>query len=151
MSDDVRPERSPGQKLLFAILVGALLAVPLFAIYLLVYDRSSQSTQAQASIVQGWGGAQVIAGPVLVIPYTVTSTETVEENGKQLHKTTTSQHQLTLQPQSANIRSDLRTDHRHYSIYDAVVYEAYNVGVSHFVLPDDLDRHGRAQARRAAR
>jgi inner membrane protein len=142
MSDDIRPERSPGQKLLFAILVGALLAVPLFAIYLLVYDRSSQSTQAQASIVQGWGGAQVIAGPVLVIPYTVTSTETVEENGKQLQKTTTSQHQLTLQPQSADIRSDLRTDHRHYSIYDAVVYEAHNVGDSHFVLPDDLDRLG---------
>ena len=146
MNDDVRPERSPGQKLLFAILVGALLAIPLFAIYLLVYDRSSQSTKAQASIVQGWGGAQVIAGPVLVIPYTATSTETVEQNGQQIQKTTTSAHELTLQPQAADIHSDLRPDHRHYSIYDAVVYEAHNVGASRFALPDDLDRLGIARS-----
>ncbi len=141
-TEDARPERPPGQKLLFAILVGALLAVPLFAIYLLVYDRSTQSTQARAAIVQGWGGAQVIAGPVLVIPYTVTSTETVEQDGKQVQKTGTSNHQLTLQPQAAAMHSDLRPDHRHYSIYDAVVYEAHNVGAARFALPDDLDRLG---------
>ena len=145
MSDEDRPERTPGQKLLFAILVGALLAVPLFAIYLLVYDRSSQSTQARASIVEGWGGAQVIAGPVLVIPYTTTSTETVEQNGKQVKKTTTSRHELTLQAQAADIQSDLTTDQRTRSIYDAVVYQAHNVGAARFALPDDLDRLGIAR------
>jgi inner membrane protein len=145
MSDDqdlARPERSPGQKLLFAILVAALLAVPLFAIYLLVYDRSSQSTQAHDSIAQGWGGAQVLSGPVLVIPYAVTSTETVEENGKQVQKTSTTRHQLMLQAQAADLQSDLSPKQRHYSIYDAVVYEAHNVGMSRFALPDDLDRLG---------
>lgn len=142
MSDDVRPERSPGQKLLFAILIGALLAVPLFAVYLLVYDRSSQSTQAHDSIAQGWGGAQVISGPVLVIPYTATSTETVVENGKQIQKTNTARHELTLQPQAADLHSDMSPQQRKYSIYAAVVYEAHNVGTSRFVLPDDLDRLG---------
>jgi len=142
MSDDVRPERSPGQKLLFTILVGALLAIPLFAIYLLVYDRSSQSTKAHESIAQGWGGAQVISGPVLVIPYTATSTETVVENGKQIQKTSTTAHELTVQAQAASLRSDLSPRQRHYSIYDAVVYEAHNVGAARFTLPDDLDRLG---------
>jgi inner membrane protein len=142
MSEDVRLERSPGQKLLFAILVGALLAIPLFAIYLLVYDRSSQSTQARSNIAQGWGGAQVIAGPTLVIPYTATSVETVEENGKQIQKTTTSAHELVLQAQIADLHTDLSPKPRHYSIYDAVVYEAHNVGMARFALPDDLDRLG---------
>ncbi len=142
MNDDVRPERSPGQKLLFAILVGALLAIPLFAIYLLVYDRSTQSTQARDSIAQGWGGAQVISGPVLVIPYTTTSTETVVENGKQSQKTSTIAHELMLQAQSAELRSDLSPRQKHYSIYDAVVYEAHNIGTARFALPDDLDRLG---------
>src|SRR3569833_4795688 len=96
MSDDVRPERSPGQKLLFAILVGALLAVPLFAIYLLVYARSSQSTQAHDSIAQGWGGAQVVSGPVLVNPYTAPSTEKDVEKGKKNKKTSNTRHELPL-------------------------------------------------------
>ncbi|MDH7975104.1 cell envelope integrity protein CreD [Sphingomonas sp. AR_OL41] len=142
INDEVRPERSPGQKLLFAILVGVLLAVPLFAIYLLVYDRSHQSTQAREAIAQGWGGAQVISGPVLVIPYTQTSTETVVENGKQIEKTSTTAHELMLQAQTAELRSALSPKQRHYSIYDAVVYEARNVGTSRFALPDDLDRLG---------
>ncbi len=146
MSDESRPERSPGQKLLFAILIAALLAVPLFAIYLLVYDRSNQSTAAQASIVQGWGGAQVIAGPVLVIPYTATTTETVEQNGQKVAKTSTSWHELKLQAQTSEIRSELAPQQRARSIYRAVVYQAHNVGTASFALPDDLDRLGIARA-----
>ncbi len=62
------PERSPGFKLGMAILVGLLLSIPLFTVWLLVYDRQMQSEQAQASISEGWGGPQLIAGPLLVIP-----------------------------------------------------------------------------------
>ena len=63
------PERSPGFKLGMAILVGLMLSIPLFTVWLLVYDRQLQSEQAQQSIAEGWGGPQLIAGPVLVIPY----------------------------------------------------------------------------------
>lgn len=144
MSDDeiARPERSPGQKMLFAILVAALLAVPLFAVYLLVYDRESQSQVARASIAQGWGGAQVIAGPMLVIPYNVTSKQVVEENDKQVEKTVTTRHELFLAPQSADIRTALDTQAKAYSIYKAVVYQSRNRGMAQFALPADLDRLG---------
>ena len=62
-------DRSPGAKLGLAILIGFLLIVPLFMVWLLVYDRQPQSEIAQASIAEGWGGPQMIAGPLLVIPY----------------------------------------------------------------------------------
>ena len=75
-------ERTPGSKLLIAILVGAALAIPIFCVWLLVYDRQSESQQATASITEGWGGPQAIAGPVLTVPYRTTATETVVENGK---------------------------------------------------------------------
>ena len=39
-------ERTPGFKLLLTILVGAALAIPLFSVWLLVYDRQTQSEQA---------------------------------------------------------------------------------------------------------
>ena len=73
--------RTPGTKLLFAILIAGLLAIPLFAIYLLVYDRESQSTQARTAIAAGWGGPQVLAGPVLSLPYDEQVEETVTDNG----------------------------------------------------------------------
>ena len=49
-------ERTPGSKLLLAILIAAALAIPLFSVWLLVYDRQTQSEQASASITEGWGG-----------------------------------------------------------------------------------------------
>ena len=57
-----RSERSPGFKLGLAIVVGFLLTIPLFSIYLLAYDRESQSREAAASITAGWGGSQTMSG-----------------------------------------------------------------------------------------
>ncbi|QNQ07886.1 cell envelope integrity protein CreD [Sphingomonas alpina] len=142
MSDDVVAERPPGRKLLFAILVGALLAIPLFAIYLLVYDRQSQSETARSSIAEGWGGPQTIAGPVLIIPYSEQVSETVTEGGKQVVKTNTVWRELTVSPSAVDIKSDLKPERRHRSIYDAVVYEARNTGTAKFALPADLQRFG---------
>jgi inner membrane protein involved in colicin E2 resistance len=69
IAETLRRERSPGGKLGIAMLIAALLAIPLFSIYLLNWDRQNQSETASTSIVEGWGGPQTIAGPVLVIPY----------------------------------------------------------------------------------
>ena len=141
-----RAGRTPGIKLLFALIIAAMLAVPLFTVYLLVYDRQNQSQTARQSIAEGWGGPQSISGPVLVIPYSATSNETVTENGKQIVKTTTAWHELTLSPDAADIRSDVKPDVRKRSIYEAVVYEAHNKGSARFVLPADLSRWGTTRA-----
>jgi inner membrane protein len=134
-------ERTPGAKLLLTILVGFLLAIPLFAMYLLVYDRQSQSETAGQSIVEGWGGAQVISGPVLVIPWQRLETTTAEENGKSVTRTAMVQHELALSPLTALITSDIKPERRKRSIYEAVVYET-NLGVkAHYALPADLVRY----------
>ena len=75
-------ERTPGFKLFLTIVVGLVLTIPLFSVWLLVYDRQTQSEEAQRSITEGWGGPQAMTGPVLVIPYRATATETVVENGQ---------------------------------------------------------------------
>ena len=41
-------ERSPGAKLGLAILIGLLLAIPLFTVYALNWDRQNQSETARA-------------------------------------------------------------------------------------------------------
>src|SRR5918996_2412596 len=87
-------QKSPGRKLLLAILVGLALAIPIFMVWALVYDRQSRSEEARASITEGWGGPQVMTGPVLVIPYKQTITETSDVGGKPVTRTRTLDKEL---------------------------------------------------------
>jgi inner membrane protein len=144
-----RTERTPARKFLWAALIGLLLAIPLFSIYLLVYDRQSQSETARASIAEGWGGPQTMAGPFLVIPFLDEATETVTEGGKQVTRSRTVWRELTLSPDVAEIDTSLAPERRQRSIYEAVVYEAAVKGRARFALPADLARYGVALDRLA--
>lgn len=135
-------ERTPGGKLIVVILIGLALAVPLFSVYLMVYDRQSQSETARASIAEGWGGPQTIAGPLLVIPYLDQATETVSEGGRQVTKSTSVWRALTVAPEVAMIDARIKPERRTRSIYEAVVYEAAVQGQARFALPADLARLG---------
>ena len=134
--------RTPGFKLLLAILVGAALAIPLFSVWLLVYDRQTQSEEATASITEGWGGPQAIAGPVLVIPYRATAQETVVENGRSVTRSRDVVRELTLSPERADLSTSVAPERRKRSIYEAVVYDAKLLGAARFAFPPDLAKLG---------
>lgn len=136
------PDRSPGMKLLLALLVGALLAIPLFAVYLLVYDRQSQSETARTSISEGWGGPQTLAGPLIAIPYDAQVSETVQENGRPITRTSTQRRELFLAPAALEIDTSVKPERRARSIYEAVVYDADVSGKAQFRLPADTARLG---------
>jgi inner membrane protein len=142
MTDEVSPGRSPGRKLLFAILVGVLLSIPLFTVWLLIYDRQSQSETARASITEGWGGPQTFAGPMLVIPFQDTTTETVTEAGREVAKSRTVWRELFVAPTTVTLDSTVNPQRRQRSIYDAVVYDTVVKGEASFALPVDLPRYG---------
>jgi len=136
-------QKSPGRKLLLAILIGLALAIPLFSVWLLVYDRQSQSDEARASITEGWGGAQAISGPVLVIPYRSTATETsVGTNNATVSRTREVWKELVLEPEAVDIKSKVTPELRKRSIYEAVVYDATAAGSARFAFPPDLPRYG---------
>jgi inner membrane protein len=135
-------ERSPGIKLLVVGLVAFLLAIPLFMVYALVGDRESQSHTAQAAITAGWGGAQVVSGPVLVVPYTRLTTETETVNGTPRTRTLETRHELYLSPLSHRATAKLAPERRGYSIYASVIYQAALAGSARFALPADLERFG---------
>jgi len=135
-------ERTPGFKLFLAIIVAGALVIPLFSIWLLVYDRQSQQRDATNSITAGWGGPQAMAGPLLVIPYRANATETVVQNGQSVTHTTEVTKELTLAPEAVELSTDLKPKVRKRSIYEAVVYDAAVTGHARFVLPADLGRSG---------
>lgn len=138
----VRSERTPGAKAGFTLLIAFLLSIPLLTVYLLNYDRQSQSATARTAITEGWGGQQVIAGPLLVVPYQTQTSETVEEGGKQVTRTRTITRELTLAPQTVDATTALKPERRKKSIYEAVLYEADMTGRARFTMPADLPRFG---------
>ncbi|HEX8191947.1 MAG TPA: cell envelope integrity protein CreD [Allosphingosinicella sp.] len=135
-------DRTPGAKLALAIAVAFLLSFPLFAVWLIVYDRQSQSEFAQQSIAEGWAGPQSLSGPLLVIPYTITSNEIVRENNRDVTRTVQTPHELTLAPEIAQLSTDVRPERRTRSIYEVVVYDAAVRGRARFAVPQDLARLG---------
>jgi len=135
-------ERTPAFKLLLAILVAAALAIPIFMVWFLVYDRQNQAQQATASITEGWGGPQAVSGPVLVIPYRATASDTVIENGRSVTRTRDVMRELRLAPEVMEVSSSVAPERRKRSIYEAVVYDTQLSGKARFAFPPDLARHG---------
>jgi inner membrane protein len=135
-------ERTPGFKLFLTILIAAALAIPIFMVWFQVYDRRSQSEEATRSITAGWGGPQAITGPVLVIPYRATATETVVERGQSVTRSREVTRELTLAPEVASLSTELRPQIRKRSIYEAVVYDGHIAGSAGFAFPPDLARTG---------
>jgi inner membrane protein len=137
-----RAERAPGMKMLWALLVAALLSIPLFAVYLLVYDRQTQSESARTSISEGWGGPQTLAGPLIAIPYDAQITETVQENGRPVTRTSVQRRELFVAPATLDLDTKIKPERRQRSIYEAVVYDAEVSGRAEFRLPTDTGRLG---------
>ena len=137
-----RKERSPGMKLLFVALIGAVLTIPLLLIYALVYDRQDQSQTAQAAINAGWGGPQVVAGPVVVVPFRTTQTQNEEIGGKAVTRTVEVEKLLYISPVENTVSTTIDPQERSKSIYRSVLYEAKVSGKTSFALPDDLPRFG---------
>ena len=135
-------ELSPSKKFLRALLVGFLLAIPIFFTWLLVYDHQSQSETARASIAAGWGGPQVIAGPELSIPFKQTVNTTEQVNGQPLTRTVTIDRRLVLAPSGIDAATTLAPERRARSIYDVVIYRAETSGRAMFQLPSDLSTLG---------
>ena len=137
----IHGERTPGSKLLMAVLIAAALVIPLFSVWLIVSDRLDQSQKAAASITEGWGGPQAMSGPLLVIPYHTTATETVIENGKSVTRSRDVVQEMSLSPDTVELTTAINSKPLKRSIYEAVVYDAQVTGKARFALPPDLARH----------
>lgn len=139
---EVRRERSPGIKLLLVSLIAFALIVPLMLVYALVWDRQSQSQTAQGAINAGWGGPQVIAGPLVVVPYKTTQVTNEEVDGKTISRTVEVEKLLYISPAENRITTGVTPQERRKSIYRSVLYEAQVKGAAKFALPADLPRFG---------
>jgi inner membrane protein len=142
MTETLQRERSPGFKLLIAGLVAAVLIVPLLLVYALVYDRQEQSQTAQNSIAAGWGGAQIVAGPIVVVPFRTVQTQNEVVDGRSISRAVEVEKLLYISPVENRARTVIEPEELRKSIYSSVLYEAQTRGTARFELPEDLGRFG---------
>jgi inner membrane protein len=96
-----------------------LLLIPTMMIESLIAERKSQSQSVINEISSKWGFDQTIAGPIINIPYKdVVSSQ--NEKGQTVYTSTIST--MHFLPEELSIDGDIKTELKHRSIYDAVVY-----------------------------
>ncbi len=112
--------RAPGIKLVGIVFMTFLLGIPLFLIQATVSERRASADSAAASVAQGWGGPQELAGPFLIIPYSVperrTSTGVLQEAAQR--------GTIVLAPETFDATIDAKTQMRARGIYAVPVYES---------------------------
>jgi inner membrane protein len=107
--------------LLSILIVGLLVAAPLFLLRSLVAERIQLSQQVQAGAAASWGGAQTIAGPALEIPI-------VSEGMTRGH--------IVLLPRTLDASVELTVAQRSRGLFEALIYGAKITLAGRFAAPD---------------
>jgi inner membrane protein len=105
--------------LFLAFLIGAML-IPLYMIRGLVEERFGLSQNVEVAIASLWGGAQLVAGPVVTVPYLARKQTVV--NGAAVVETEKRYAQFL--PDTLAITAAARTEKRYKGIYEVLVYAA---------------------------
>lgn len=106
--------QTPGWKFIVTGVITLLLTIPALLVWGLVEERADRANQVASSISQGWGQAQRINGPYLVVPYIVTE--------KQKNKYVDVRRNAIYSPELLENNSDLTVEERKKAIYSTPLY-----------------------------
>ncbi len=123
----VFPQNNMLARAVFLFCFALILLIPLEFIFNIISERSDLYDATSSGIGQEWGSSQVIAGPVVVVPYSVSSRqdETVtDENGKKkiLSKTVVQNRRAIILPDTLEAKIGLADEIRRRGIYQSTVY-----------------------------
>jgi len=99
------------------VILTFLLLIPGVLIQNLITERQDRSEETIKRINDKWGDAQVLCGPLLLVPYT-----TVEKDKD--NKTYYKEHKLFITPEDLKITASLTPEERHYGIFKAILYKS---------------------------
>lgn len=124
-----------GLKMLLVAGLTLVILVPLMMIRGVIAERQQYRHQAVQDVVANYGGRQVFAGPVLVVPYTETVAEDVEQPDGTLRRVTrhSSSHWMFF-PQTLAVDGDLQPDTRRRGLHQVRVYQWNGTATAHFDL-----------------
>jgi inner membrane protein len=96
----------------------ALVLIPLYMVHDMVLERYDRSQSVANEVASEWGQQQLIAGPVVTVPYVVHLQDT--ENGVRTERI--ERRYANFLPDSLAITATAKTEKRYKSIYELLVY-----------------------------
>lgn len=109
-------------KAVMILFLALLLLIPLSMISNAISERAQRRNQVLEDITKTDTGEQTLAGPVLVLPYTITRTVTKEIDGKNKTSVETVASELYFLPGKLEINGEIKTEIRHRGIFEALLY-----------------------------
>lgn len=109
-----------------AVVVGVLvllLLIPLSMVTDLVHEREARKAEVEAEVSGTWGGAQVITGPVIDVPYDAPVNVPLGD-GSGRFETRMETRFAHFLPERLEVDAQLLPERKHRSIYTVAVYEA---------------------------
>jgi len=107
-----------------------LLLIPSFLIQDIIRERIALNEKVKAELYAQWGSKQVVAGPVLNVPFTV-------QEQSQTNQATTERHGIAhFLPETLKTEGNLKPEIRYRGIYKVVVYEGRLKISGSFVPPN---------------
>lgn len=91
-----------------------LLMAPLAMILNIIEEREKQSVSVQHEMADQWGGEQLLLGPMINVPVTVTSGSSNAE--------TSERRWLHIMPDELSIKGEMKTELRFRGIYNSLLY-----------------------------
>jgi inner membrane protein len=122
------------QLTLKVLLIAALtlsLLIPQFFISNLINERINYQRTVTEEVENSWAEKQVIAGPILAIPYN--EMEWVSGVKKSIQKW------VTVMPSELNLNTEIDTSEKYKSIYKVLLYKSENKITGNFTLPKAND------------
>lgn len=107
-----------------------LLLIPSFLIQEIISERIGLSEQVKTELYSQWGGKQVVAGPVLNVPFTY------QEQKENSQGTIERQGIAHFLPETLHTEGYLKPEIRYRGIYKVVVYESKLKMKGSFTRPD---------------
>jgi inner membrane protein len=120
-------------RLLSVGFLALLLLIPIGMISDLVSERQSRRESVIGDITSKWGNSQVLTGPALVVPYTVTWAE-IGSNNQTISRTET--RTATFLPERLEARGAVASETRKRGIFSVPVYKLKLSVEGEFARPD---------------
>ena len=126
ISESKKWQNSLTLKIMLLAVMGLFLLIPLEMIKSIIRERQQTSEKIKQEIASQWAGRQNLSGPVLNIPIRIFPLK----NDAEPHISI-----LHIMPETLNISGDIKTEKRHRSIYQTVVYNS-DISISgEFLIP----------------